>query len=180
MQVQDQEEVTEQVESTEGSAQEISNGAGSLQARARHRRDRLLKHKTTIIEVPGYEGILAVEYRAISYQEGRKIAARQERQSDEALRELYIAADQLIAASVNAYEVTDDGDQKPLNMGWGVALARMLGVDIYEGMTLRQAVMACFVRDTFLTRHWAEYTEWLGSAQVDADEEQRQDFGGTT
>jgi len=155
-----------------------SNGAGSLQARAQARREVLLDRQTTRLEVPGYEGILEVEYRAMTYAEGRKINARHERQRDEATREIYTAADQLIAASVNAYEITPEG-AKELNVGWGPALAKMLGIDV-EGLTVRQAVLACFTRDTFLTRHWAEYVEWLSSAEADVDEEQAADFSPTT
>jgi hypothetical protein len=153
-----------------------TNGSASLQARAQARREALLDRQTTIIEVPGYEGILAMEYRAMPYAEGRKINARHERQRDEATRELYVAADQLIAASVNAHELSDDGTTKPLEVGWGAPLARMLGVEVDDTTTVRQAMMACFARDTFLTRHWAEYIEWLSSAEGDADEEQRADF----
>lgn len=158
---------------------EGSNGSGSLQARAAARRDALLKRQTTIMEVPGYEGILAVEYRAITYAEGRKIATRHERQRDEATREVYVAADQLIAASVNAYELQEGKEGKELGVGWGLALAKMLGVDTTD-MTIRQATLACFARDTFLTRHWSDYVEWLSSAEADVDEEQRADFPVTS
>lgn len=157
------------------------NGSASLQARAEARREALLQRQTTIIEVPGYEGILAMEYRAMTYAEGRKINARHERQRDEATRELYVAADQLIAASVNAHELTEGKNEStPLEVGWGVALARMLGVEVAEGTTVRQAMMGCFARDTFLTRHWADYVEWLSSAEADVDEEQRADFPVTS
>jgi hypothetical protein len=154
-----------------------TNGAGSLAARASARREALLSAHSTIMEVPGYEGILAVEYRAMDYAEGRKIGAKHERQRDEATRELYTAADQLIAASINSFDLTE-GQPRELNLSWGLALAKMLGVDA-EGMTARQATMACFARDTLLTRHWAEYIEWLSSAETDVDEEQAADFRST-
>jgi len=155
-----------------------TNGAGSLAARAQARREALLDQQTTIIEVPGFEGILAMEYRAMSYGEGRKINQRHERQRDDATRELYVAADQLIAASVNALEL-DGTEATPLDLRWGAELAQRLGIDV-EGMTARQAMMACFVRDTFLTRHWADYIEWLSTATADVDEEQAQDFQVTS
>ena len=164
----DEDQITEQMD---------ANGAGSLAARARTRRDHLLERKTTTIEVPGYDGILSVEYRAITYSEGRRIAGRHERQSDDAIRELYIACDQLMTASVNAYELSDEAEPRSLNTGWGVPLAQMLGIEVFDTMTPRQAMIACFARDVFITRHWAEYTEWLSGAQIEADEEQRQDFG---
>ena len=47
-----------------------SNGAGSLQARAQARREVLLDRQTTRLEVPGYEGILEVEYRAMFDEAG--------------------------------------------------------------------------------------------------------------
>lgn len=152
-----------------------TNGTGSLAARAKARREALLDQHSTTIEVPGYEGVLAVEYRALGYAETRKIAARHQRQSDEATQELYIASDQLIAASINAYELHDDGTREELGVGWGLGLASMLGVDT-DGLTPRQAMFGCFARDVFVTRHWADYIEWLSSAQADVDEVQRADF----
>lgn len=157
-----------------------TNGRGSLAERAKARRDQLLDRQTVTLEVPGYEGILEVEYRALSYSESRKIVARHQRQRDDAVRELYIAADQLIAASINAYEITGDETRKALECGWGLQLARMLGVEVSEGTTARQAIFKCFARETLLSAHYIEYTEWLSSADAEADQEQRVDFQQTT
>lgn len=151
----------------------------SLAARAQRRREDLLNRQTTVLEVPGYEGVLAVEYRALSYAEIRRISRRNERVSDESTRELYVGADTLMAASVNSYELLEDGNRKELEMGWGVTLARALGVEIPDTMTARQALFACFPRDMLMTAHVLEYGEWLSSAEGDVDEEQRRDFPAT-
>ena len=148
---------------------------GSLAARAQARRQAILNRKTVRLEVPGYENILEVEYRGLTYAEGKRIISRHERQADDAIRDIYVAADQLMLASVNSYELVD-GDRTELGMPWGKELARSLGVKVDDAMTARQAMIAAFATDLHLTRHWADYVEWLGSAQDEADEEQRADF----
>ena len=157
------------------------NGHGSLADRAAARRKQLLERKTTILEVPGYEGILSMEYRALSYPEGRRIQSRNQRISDDAAREIASAADGLIMASEMAFEHDpESGDLKPLGMAWGIPLAQSLGVKVSETMTVRQAVMSCFAHDIWLMNHWNEYSIWAGNAQLDVDEDQRLDFSPMT
>lgn len=167
------------MEDIETAVSEASNG--SLSARAAQRRKTLSEERSSIIEVPGYEGILAVEYRALSYSEARKVVARHERVKDEATRDLYIAADHLIRASVNSYELVDGDVEKrrELGHGWSLSLARELGIEVDETMTVRQAVLACFPRDTLLGAHYADYSGWLNNIEQEIDEEQRKDFHKT-
>jgi len=160
--------------------EEIEASNGSLASRAAGRRQEISERKAVVLEVPGYEGVLAVEYRALTYSEGRKIAARHQRQSDDAVRELYTAVDQLIRASVNSYELLEDGSKRELGVGWGRDLAMMLGVEIYDQTTARQAVLASFANDVLMTRHYIDYSEWLQNVQEEIDEEQRVDFPRTT
>jgi hypothetical protein len=161
---------------TEDPYVETPEATGSLAARATARRQEISERKSLVLEVPGYEGLLAVEYRALAYHEGRKIAARHQRQHDDAVREIYIAADQLIRASVNSYELREDGTSIELGIGWGRELAERLGIKIHDTTTARQAVLACFPSDVLLTRHFVEYGEWLQDTQSDVDDEQRADF----
>jgi hypothetical protein len=133
------------------------------------------------LEVPGYEGILSMSYRALSYPEGRRIQQRNHRISDDAARELASAADGLIMASLEAFEHDEKtGELKGLGMAWGIQLARNLGVEVFETMTIRQAVMGCFAYDIWLMNHWNEYSVWAGTAQIDVDEDQRLDFSPTS
>jgi len=165
--------------------EQFNGHSGSLAERAAARRQQLLERTTTILDVPGYEGILQMEYRALSYAEIRRIGSRNGRISDDAAREQATSADMLIMASEQAYELDpetpdDFSKRKALGMGWGVPLARNLGVQVSETMTVRQAVMACFAHDTWLVQHYREWDTWASEAQIDVDEEQRLDFSRTT
>jgi hypothetical protein len=96
------------VQDVQEQAEFVSNGAAevdyvSLAERARERRRQLETRHTTVLEPPGYEGLLAVEYRVITYGDVRKITQRHERIQDDATRELYSAADHLIMASINSW-----------------------------------------------------------------------------
>lgn len=111
---------------------------GSLQAQLRAMAQRTQQRKTVDLAIPGYDGRLWGTFRALDdYSEHRKIVARHERLQTEQ-QELYIAADTLIAASVDTFAVLEDGQREPLNLRLGLALAGYLGLEGAE--TDRQAV----------------------------------------
>lgn len=166
-------------------AEFVSNGAAevdyvSLAERARERRRQLETRHTTVLEPPGYEGLLAVEYRVITYGDVRKITQRHERIQDDATRELYSAADHLIMASINSWQIEPDGSRHKLGLRWGRELAQELGIELSDTLTARQAVFACFPRDIFVANHFAEYMSWLSEVESDIDVEQAADFPTTS
>jgi hypothetical protein len=158
------------------------NGAptGSMAERARALRTEFLLRETVVIEVAGYEGILAVEYRGLDWSEARKLANRNERVGED-IRELYSAADQMITASVNAYDVGVE-PKRELGFGWGIELAKHLGVERADELTARQAVLACFPgRYQFkLAQHANELGDWFLGNMTDTDSWQAQDFPVTS
>ncbi len=162
-------EVTYEVESNH------TGPSSTLAERARARREKLVNQQTIVLEVPSYEGILAVEYRALDYFESRRIGDRLNRIKDEGERDLYLACDTLIAASINAFELGQE-NVRELGVGWGQQLAKHLGVDVADDATARQAVLSCFPRSQSAVVAFAEYTDWLTGALVDVDDEQRPDF----
>jgi hypothetical protein len=149
--------------------------AGSLAERAEKQRQRLANQVTETFDVPGYVGILKVEYQALDYPDLRKITKRHERVRDEAQQELLTAVDTLMAASVNSYEVKEDGSERELGLPWGKELARELGVE-GDFDRARQAVFAVFPQKTWLTQHYTDYTDWLRGIGVQVDDEQAADF----
>jgi hypothetical protein len=153
---------------------------GSLAERAQARREELQKRHTVCLEPPGYEGLLEVEYRVLTYADIKKIAARNERVSDDAMRDLYMAADGLLTASINSYEIVPGGGRRELGFGWGVQLGLALGYDV-EDLTPRQALFACFPRDFLLFTHYnSDYNDWLQGTTDSVDEEQAEDFQPTS
>ena len=152
----------------------------SLQSRISERRRVLQSQRTTIIDVPGYEGILAAEYRVLPWQIIRKNVAKHEKQRDPGLRELYIAADGLIMACENLHEVNPDGTKRPLGVVWGLAAAEKLGIALTPTTTVRQALLEIFGVDSRIVGHYADLVTWQQGMNQEVDEELARDFTTTT
>jgi hypothetical protein len=148
---------------------QASRGFDSLAARARVRREELSARRTIQLLVPGYQDMLEMEYRALTYREVKHITNRTERIRDEAAQDLAAYADQLLLASTQAWEVAPDGTRTELSSALGVE----------PGMTMRQSLMAVLT-DVLLIQHYAEYSQWLQGAEYDIDNEAAQDFPKTT
>jgi hypothetical protein len=148
----------------------------SLASRVATRRATLQAQSTTTLEVPGFEGILAATYRALSWKEMRSIGLRHERLSDEALQELYVAADTLILACEDVLEVLDGGERRSLGKRWGTALAQHLGVELPENANPRTALFALFSRDTDVMTHYSSLVLWQERVTEKVDETVVEDF----
>ena len=87
------------------------NGAvpGSFDARMQERRVQREQRTTQIFDVPGFEDLFQVEMQVVGYKRMADIALKHQRQRDESLQALYIAADQVLAATVGFHKVRDDG-----------------------------------------------------------------------
>lgn len=151
---------------------------GSLAERMRARREALEKNTTTTWDLPGFDGILAVEYRALGYQALRKIVKRHDSQPDEALEELYIACDSLIAATVEVYEINETTGKLVATGERWLELARRAGVDLPDNPTQRQALLA-LVPDAAIVSLYLRYQRWLGRTGAEADDAVVRDFERT-
>lgn len=175
------------IEMTDGSApppvvepSQYVDANSPLKERISERRKVLQNQRTVILDVPGLEGILAAEYRALPWQTIRKNVSKHERQRDQGLRELYIAADALIMACENLYEVMSDGTQVPLNLTWGHAAASRLGIDVAADATVRQVLLAIFEVDSRIVGHYAQVAAWQQGANQEIDKELARDFTRTS
>lgn len=152
---------------------------GSLHSRMRARASELEKQRTEIFPVPGYAELLHVELMALSWETMRKIAERNERVGDPATRELYIASDQLIAATVRFHEVDGEGERREVEASWQT-LAHGVVDNFSQDGTPRQAVIALLGHPTSrLIFFWQEFLEWANSERSSINEEIAQDFGTT-
>jgi hypothetical protein len=151
---------------------------GSLADRMRARREALEKNTTTTWDLPGFDGILAVEYRALGYQALRKITKRHEQQPDEGLLELYVACDTLIGATIEVYEISETTGKLAATGERWLELARRAGVDLPENSTQRQALLA-LVPDAAIVSLYNRYTGWIARSGTEADEAVVRDFERT-
>jgi hypothetical protein len=149
----------------------------SLAQRVNQRRAELQSQRTVTLDVPGYVGILAAEYRLLTWPTIRKIAHRHRKVRDEGVRELYVASDTLLLACEQVFEVKENGLSRPLGLKWGPELAVKLGVDnLPEASTNRQALIAIFDVDSRIVGHYSEYVEWQQGEGVEVDQEVVADF----
>jgi hypothetical protein len=153
--------------------------SSSLADRMAKRRSAIERRKTKTLEIPGYEGILEVEYRLLGWQSIRKIQARHEGLTDEGLQQLYSAADTLITAREETYEIPENGGQpRPLGENW-IELARRSGATLPENCSQRQAMFLLFVHDMRLMEHYGQYERWARGLDSEVDDEVVSDFEGT-
>ena len=155
----------------------VSSSFDSLAARAKVRRAELSETRTTEMPVPGYQDMLVIEYRALTYSEVKRITQRTSLIRDEASRDLAAYADQLLLAARNAWEITPAGKRKHLGNGWTQELLLALGAPI--GLTARQMLFAV-LSDLLLVQHYIEYSQWLQGAEYDIDDEATKDFSKTS
>ena len=154
-----------------------STGFDSLAARAAARRAELSATRTCELPVPGYQDMLVIGYRALTYPEVKRISQRTAIIRDEAERDLATYADQLLLASTDAWEITQQGMRRHVGSGWTSGVLQTLGADL--GMTGRQMLLGVLPA-LLLIQHYTEYFEWLQGAEYDIDTEQSKDFPKTS
>lgn len=166
-------EVTVIKEPEEGSS---SREAGSLAERMEKRAGELERTVSAIFPLPTWEDILAVELRLVGWESLRRIVTKHERHRVEAIRELYVAADQILMSTEAFYEIKEN-DRERVETTWQ-DLARATGRKFGPDLTSRQALIA-LVGDTNVAILWRDWQEWMTTRRPEVDEEIAQDFGTT-
>lgn len=151
----------------------------SLEARARRRHQQLEQEQTEIFEVPGWQDILGVELRLIGWEEGRKIGQRLRKVKPEALRELYIMCDLILAATDGLHELLPGGGSRRSRHTWvSLAQAVLPAGELPDNLTPRRALIA-IVGDKRVPALYAVWQNWSGGAREEVTEEVVEDFGKT-
>lgn len=142
----------------------------SLGSWLKEKRARLCEKRSYEVPVQGFEGRVVGVYRALSYEEFRRIGSRHEK-LPEATQEMYVAADTLIASCERIYAKGDDGTTAELPK-WGVELARTFGVENPAVNTPRRAVLAIFDgAEMNLILHFGSLMEQQQAVEEAVDEE---------
>lgn len=143
----------------------------SLKSRMAARAEQLQGERTEIFPIPGYDDLVGVELRSLTYTVRNRITRRNERERNEALRDLYNFADQAIAATVGFYEPVDKDDDEWIPMpgeSW-VSMCRAAHPDFPEDGTPRQAFLRLVPQDR-VDNFAMEYFEWVnGSLPVESE-----------
>lgn len=168
-----EEPADDDVVQTETSA--MDNGLG---ARMRRRATQLETQTTEVFPVPRFEDILGVEFRVMSWEALRKIGQRHQRVRNEALQELYIAADTVLAATEGFFQFGADEGQEPVEGQTWRSLAVATRDGLTEDVSPRQALIA-LLGDTNVVFLWNDYQEWLRATRPEVEEELKADFPTT-
>ncbi|MCU1500587.1 MAG: hypothetical protein JWM47_4540 [Acidimicrobiales bacterium] len=130
----------------------------SLADRVKTRRQALETEQNITLDLPGYEGILAAEFRLLAWTEGRNIGRTNAEEPDEALQLLYTSADCLLTAHVQFFEI-DGEDEKPLDDDTWQTLCGRADVRLPAGASARVAMIA-LLEDVGVMSLWSEYEAW--------------------
>lgn len=157
-------------ENTQDAETPVSAIPDSLGSWLKDKRAQLCEKRSYEVPVQGFEGRVVGVYQALSYEQFRRIGARHEK-LPEALQELYIAADTLVASCERIYAKGDDGTTAELPK-WGVDLAHTFGIENPEVNTPRRAVLAIFDgAEMNLILHFGALMEQRQAAGEAVDEE---------
>ncbi len=121
-------------------------------------------------------GTLRVHYRALSYREDRKVGQRHEGVRDEVEKEIRLAADTLVTASVKT-EAEIDGEVHELPP-LGLGLTTALGLD--EPETDIQAALLLFPSERALIQQFVAYEQWATEVAQTVDGEIEENSGAAT
>ena len=160
-----------------GAADPVLPKDSSLAERMAARSEQLSKQTTGRFPLPGWEDILEVELRALGYKALRRSLTANERIRDEATREIYAMADQVLTATVAFWEVpANGGEPRQLDDTWQSLAGRL--PDCPDGATPRQALLFLVgdKRIHFLIQEWGE---WAKNADKQVEDEVQQDFAVT-
>lgn len=162
-----------------GALEDADNGRapGSLAARMQERASELETTVSAIFPIPTWEEVLAVELRLVGWERLRRIASKHDRVRVDAIKELYVAADQILEGTTGFFEVNGVQRRRIEDASWQ-SLAKLTGKKLPEDLTPRKAMIA-LMGDTNIAIMWADWQQWMTTRRPEVDEEVAQDFGTT-
>lgn len=158
---------------------DASNGraSGSLAERMQQRASELETTVSAVFAIPTWEEVLGVELRLVGWEKLRRIASKHDRVRVDAIKELYVAADQILEGTVQFYEINGIQKRRIEDTSWQL-LAKLTGKKLPEDLTPRKAMIA-LMGDTNIAILWADWQQWMTTRRPEIDEEVAQDFGTT-
>jgi hypothetical protein len=156
---------------------QLSNGAlpGSLAARLQERRVEREQRTTQLFDTPGFEDMFRVEMQVVGFKRLADLVLAHQRQRDEALRALYSAADQVLAATVAFHVVRDDGSTElGESLTWNTlacAFDPTLTADTRPRVSLIRLLDATGVMELF-----SDWNEWNSHGNGTVDKGLSADF----
>jgi hypothetical protein len=170
----------EPVETTELPANEPA-APMSLKERMARRRDELASRTTELFPVPRYDELLAVELRAIPWEDSEHFAERHQRAAKRML--LNTAADEIVSATIAFHEIKEDGTTEVITDAerWSDVCSRLLDQELPPAppSTQERISLLTLCTDQGVITLNAVYRRWLGGANTGIGEEVKRDFNST-
>jgi DNA-binding PucR family transcriptional regulator len=141
------------------------------------RRERELR-TSEMFDPLGFEGLFKVEMQVLGYRRMADIALHHQRQRDDALRQLYIAADQVIAATVAFHMVDDDGALDPIDDASWLSIAQRMYPELDEATRPRVALIRLLEAPAVLALN-NEWYAWNTRGNAEVERELGADLSGT-
>jgi hypothetical protein len=151
---------------------------GSFEARMQERRRQREARSTETFDPPGFEDLFKVEMQVLGYKRIADIALSHQRQRDDALRSLYIACDQVVAATVAFHLVMDDGSLDEITDGSWLSIAQRMYPELDATTRPRVALIRLLEGAGVLALN-NEWYAWNTRGNVDVDRELSLDFSVT-
>lgn len=148
----------------------------SLSDRMEARAAELQGEQTETFDLPGWEGIIAIELKSLGYGAIRTIQKRNERERNATMREVYNMADQIIAATMGFKEVKGS-EETPIEDSW-ITLAQRRK-DCPDGATPRIALLFLLDGDKRVHYLYTQWIAWASGITADIEEEVGRDFSRT-
>jgi len=147
----------------------------SFEERMRARRLQREQRTTESFDVPGFEDLFRVEMQVIGYKRLADVALRHARVRDEALRTLYIAADQILMATVGFHRVKDEGGYEQADGDTWLSLARSFDNTIDATLRPRAALIRLLEGAGVIALN-NDWYEWNTRGNQTVDKELAGDF----
>lgn len=148
---------------------------GSLASRIADRREELEKRVDDLLDVPGFEDIFKLQVRPVGSKRQQQILDRAERVHDRALRNQYVNADILIAATVAFHEILPDGSTRIADGVTWKEIATARRPELGPELTHRQALLSV-IPDHLVNIFASDYMEWLRGEGVSVNSDLERDF----
>lgn len=152
--------------------------AGSFEARIKARRSERESRTTELFEPPGFEDLFRVEMQVLGYRHLADIALKHQRQRDDAMRALYLAADQVLAATVAFHLVKDDGSLDVIDDASWLALARKMYPEL-DGATRPRVALIRLLEAAGVLALNNDWFDWNTHGNTQVDRELSGDFSET-
>jgi hypothetical protein len=155
--------------------------ASSLKARMKARQAELQDRTTEIFPVPLFDAILAVELKAVEWEETEQALEKHLRRPQRMM--LLTAADEVVAATVAFYEIGEDDSLELIEdaEAWSDIATAYLDEDFtaMPPATLERVALISLISEQGVMALSGQYRQWLGGANVGISKAVRRDFKTT-